>query len=216
MILFHGTFEEAVRKICKEGLIPRDYKGYYWKYVIDEPVCFLSNQPASGPAGNPRSYAYHLGFGGDGYLVVFDIPPALVKEKIVAIFDNKDIYRWWDHCSEVGVDCEENISNIKEQDENGHSHELIEAEKRHLENEMKDLASWLRSRQLSRPSNNCQMLTKHLEPKYIVCTLKILDNNFRKPKLVEKFNPKMQRKLKHKQKTFASLIWHEVFKHLRK
>lgn len=92
MILFHGTLEDNIKNISKNGIL--EYTKDQWLTEITQRnICCFSNQPTSGEGGNAAYFAY--GFvktkQQNGYLVVLDVPRAELQSKIVAIFDNKTL-----------------------------------------------------------------------------------------------------------------------------
>lgn len=87
MILFHGTVEEYIKDIKKNGLQAITTDQWLLEVTGKKIACF-SKRPVSGEGGNPLFFARRKGQ--NGYIVVIDIPhQVLVKEKLVAIFDNK-------------------------------------------------------------------------------------------------------------------------------
>ncbi len=90
MILFHGTLEENLKNIQKNGILA--YTADQWiMEVTQQKVCCISNQPTSGEGGNPAYFTY--GFAKsknqEGYLIVLDVPREILQKKIIVIFDNK-------------------------------------------------------------------------------------------------------------------------------
>ncbi|WP_372364462.1 hypothetical protein [Candidatus Uabimicrobium sp. HlEnr_7] len=90
IILFHGTIEENVKKIKKEGLLDNTTDQWILE-VTQRNVCCVSNQPSSGEGGNAAYFAYRNPKikNQNGYLVVIEIPEEIYRNKIIAIFDNK-------------------------------------------------------------------------------------------------------------------------------
>lgn len=92
MILFHGTLEDNIKNMRKNGIL--EYTKDQWLTEVTHcNICCLGNQPTSGEGGNAAFFAY--GFvkskQQDGYLVVLDVPQAILQKKIVTIFDNKNL-----------------------------------------------------------------------------------------------------------------------------
>ncbi len=92
MILFHGTLEENIKSIKKNGLLANT-KDQWLLEVVEKPVCCTSKNPVSGEGGNPSYFAYGSikSKNQDGYLVVLDVPKDVLSSKIIAIFDNKTL-----------------------------------------------------------------------------------------------------------------------------
>ena len=90
MILFHGTLEENIKNIKKNGL--RSHTLDQWIVeVTNKKVCCVSNQPTSGEGGNASFFAYGNAQvkNQNGYLVVIEIEPGDFAQKLITIFDNK-------------------------------------------------------------------------------------------------------------------------------
>ncbi|NUM33558.1 MAG: hypothetical protein HUU50_03390 [Candidatus Brocadiae bacterium] len=92
MILFHGTLEENLKSIKKNGLLAAT-KDQWLLEAIQKPVCCTAKNPVSGEGGNPSYFTYGntKSKNQDGYLVVIDIPKEDLENKIIAIFDNKTL-----------------------------------------------------------------------------------------------------------------------------
>lgn len=89
MILFHGTIEEHIKDIKKKGLMAVTTDQWILEVTGKKVACF-SKRPVSGEGGNPLFFARNKGQ--NGYIVVIDIPHhVLVKEKLIAILDNKTL-----------------------------------------------------------------------------------------------------------------------------
>jgi len=92
MILFHGTLEENLKSIKKNGLLAAT-KDQWLIEAIQKQACCTAKNPVSGEGGNPSYFAYGniKSKNQDGYLVVMDVPKEELASKIIAIFDNKTL-----------------------------------------------------------------------------------------------------------------------------
>lgn len=90
MILFHGTTEENVKSIRKNGLFAATKDQWLLEVTEDQNICCLSQRPVSGEGGNPLFFARSKKQ--NGYIVVIKIHfTTLVSEKLLAIYDNKTL-----------------------------------------------------------------------------------------------------------------------------
>ncbi|WP_372369046.1 hypothetical protein [Candidatus Uabimicrobium sp. HlEnr_7] len=92
MILFHGTTEDNIKNIKRNGLLASTQDQWIME-VTKENVCCLSNEPTSGEGGSPIYFAgrHSRSNNQNGYLVVISLPVETFIEKRIAIFDNKII-----------------------------------------------------------------------------------------------------------------------------
>ncbi|WP_372366203.1 hypothetical protein [Candidatus Uabimicrobium sp. HlEnr_7] len=90
MILFHGTLEQNIKSIKKNGLFTQTLDQWIIE-VTNAKVCCVSNQPTSGEGGNASFFAYGNAQtkNQNGYLVVVDLDQEVFKQKLVTVFDNK-------------------------------------------------------------------------------------------------------------------------------
>ncbi|BBM83448.1 hypothetical protein UABAM_01800 [Candidatus Uabimicrobium amorphum] len=90
MILFHGTLEENIKNIKKNGLLSHTLDQWIVE-VTNKKVCCVSNQPTSGEGGNASFFAYGNAQvkNQNGYLVVIEMEQRDFAQKLITIFDNK-------------------------------------------------------------------------------------------------------------------------------
>lgn len=90
MILFHGTIEENLKSIKKQGILDATQDQWITE-VTRRKVCCVGSQPTAGEGGNPAYFAYGNPKikSQNGYLVVVDVPSEFLQEKVFAIYDNK-------------------------------------------------------------------------------------------------------------------------------
>lgn len=90
MILFHGTIEEYIKNIKKDGLQSRTSDQWLVEIAHKNVLC-LSSEPTSGEGGSPIYFAgrHKRAKTSNGYLVVISIPQKNLLEKLICVFDNK-------------------------------------------------------------------------------------------------------------------------------
>lgn len=90
MILFHGTIEENLKSIKKQGILDAT-KDQWLTEITKQQVCCLGSQPTAGEGGNPAYFAYgnQKAKNQNGYLTVIDVPLEFLEKKVLIILDNK-------------------------------------------------------------------------------------------------------------------------------
>ena len=92
MILFHGTTEDNIKNIKKNGLLASTQDQWIME-ITKKNVCCLSNEPTSGEGGSPIYFAgrHSRSNNQNGYLVVISLPVEVYDQKLLAVFNNKTI-----------------------------------------------------------------------------------------------------------------------------
>lgn len=92
MIFFHGTSEENIKNIKKNGILAATSDPWILE-VTGGNVCCLSKEPASGEGGNAAYFAGRTkNQKQNGYLVAIRIHrEKIMTEKLLCIFDNKEL-----------------------------------------------------------------------------------------------------------------------------
>lgn len=92
MILFHGTIEKNIKNIKKHGLLNTTNDQWITE-ITQENVCCISNEPTSGEGGSPIHFAgrHMRSINQNGYLVVCSLLQEEYEDKLIVIFDNKEL-----------------------------------------------------------------------------------------------------------------------------
>ena len=92
MILFHGTIESNLKSIKKNGILDATQDQWITE-VTRIKVCCVGSQPTAGEGGNPSYFAYGNPKAKveNGYLVVIKVPLEFLQEKVIAVFNNRNL-----------------------------------------------------------------------------------------------------------------------------
>jgi len=218
MLLYHGTSSEHVKSIRCNGLVPptdEDWQRSRWSELGLPPSTFMATQPRAGDGSNPLQFAKRHP-DSDGYIVVVRCSWQYLAERLRGIWSTWDVMfyvkAFWvavngwqssDGRDDAYTWALENRPDVAKV--------LLPGDRDWL---VKDNPEWLLARRLERPTEDCQVVSGALDPACIVDIVRVYDCRSRR--IVPGFDPKRQPKLKHKNKTFASLFRNHVLKGARR
>ena len=227
MLLYHGTQGKSVDAIRRQGLLPPSEERWQRTLWSDElglpPSTFMASQPRAGHDSDPLSYARisEAWFSddrpgsseADGFIVVIRCPWDYLAGRLRGIWATWDVlfyflalcnatdvlpYRWKDQNDPAlrGLNFYD-IVKLRRPD-------IAEVLQPGSGSDLRRNPAWLLERRLGHPTEDCQVVAGPMEPEYILDIVRVYDSRSRR--IVPEFDPKRQRKLKHKNKNFASLF----------
>ncbi len=232
MILFHGTCgKQTVRSIAKSGLLlpdERQWECSLWGNVpMVPPSVFFASTPRGDVGANPLHFAqpspFLPGRPWDGYLVVVECPVPFIQSHLRGVWRTQDVELYYRTPFEMEAVLDEWRELNGRSDDDPYwgpddpavfsfiQERYPELGERCRLTDGRDLAcapEWLWQRRQHSPAPDTHILTGPIPPDFILDIVKVVDG--RSGRVVRQFDPKHQPKLKHKHKTFASLVRHHV------
>jgi len=219
MRLYHGTKDACVASIREQGLRPsrEEWRGCWWSYELGlPPAIFLANRPRSEVGASPLEFA-SIPRAGDGVIVVVEFGAAELRRRLVGVWEGHDV--------DLYCDCRRELGEIVEQwtdgqccvpladqgrflDWLGATNPSLAARVRLVDGWLRPDPRWLLARRRETIGDGAHVLVEDVPPECIRALVKVWDG--RAQRVRPEFDPKRQRKLKHKRRSFASLFLHRL------